>query len=181
MPELIDIRDRHGVLTGEVMQRAQVHKSELWHGVVLVWVYDSQGRILMQLRAGYLNAFPERWDISVAGHMTATEKPLQTAKRQLAEELGIYVDESQLEYVEELTDQYELSSGKMHRAYCYIYTVKHEGAVQDLKVQASKILDVHWITAQELRGALQNPATANQYTGRDKRIYDIILNKVSGT
>lgn len=178
MPELLDIRDEQGNLTGETMPRPEVHRTESWHGVALVWLFDSTGRILLQRRAAHLNAFPEKWDVSVSGHLSASDKPLQTAVRELSEEIGVYVKPDELVPAGELADTFPLVYGKVHREYDYVYTVCQDVDIDKLKLQAAEVLDARWTSAEELERELADPGLAHGYSGRDRKIYQTAIDAV---
>lgn len=80
--ELYDVIDVNGNETGILRSRDYIHKNGLFHKVVHTWICNKNGNILMQLRAKgilyylkYLEKdnFPNKWDISSAGHIDAGE------------------------------------------------------------------------------------------------------------
>jgi isopentenyl-diphosphate Delta-isomerase len=179
MPELLDIRDEHGNLTGETMARPEVHRAEKWHGVVLVWIYNDQGQILLQRRAAHLNAFPGKWDVTISGHMAASDQPRQAAVRELSEELGIYVQPEELEASDMITDTFPLIYGKIHRECDYIYFLrKNDIKASELKLQAAEVLEVRWLSPDDLERELADPALSEHYSKRNAQLYSLIVNKV---
>jgi isopentenyldiphosphate isomerase len=175
MPELVDIRDEHGNLTGETMSLQEAHRTESWHGVTLVWLYNSKGEILLQHRAAHLNAFPEKWDVTVSGHLTASDKPLQTAVRELSEELGLYVKPEELKDAGMQTDVFQLVYGKMHHECDYTYLLCRDVAPDELKLQAAEVLDTRWITPDELERDLADPIASQHYAQRNPLVYRLAL------
>lgn len=95
--DLVDILDENGNLTGKSAAIKQVHTDSLWHGASHVWIYSPTGKILMQKRSMLLDNLPGQWDISAAGHIDAGETGQVAAVREIAEELGVKIDVSQLE------------------------------------------------------------------------------------
>jgi isopentenyldiphosphate isomerase len=179
MPELLDIRDEHGTLMGEAMVRPEVHRTEAWHGVALIWVYNSKGQLLMQLRAAHLNAFPEKWDVTVSGHLMSSEKPLQAAQRELGEEIGVYVSPGELQAAGELANPYPLTYGKIHREYDYIFLTKQDNLdISKLTLQAAEVLELRWITPDELEKDLADPVKRHHYSERDARVYQLAIEAV---
>ena len=79
------------VPTGHQKARAAVHKDGDWHRSVHIWLVDfSKGTIALQKRSPNKDTFPNRFDISAAGHVEAgVLNSRETAVRELAEELGI--------------------------------------------------------------------------------------------
>lgn len=179
MPELLDIRDEHGELTGETMVRSEAHRTESWHGVALIWIYDSKGRIMLQLRAAHLNAFPEKWDVTVSGHLNASDQPRQAAVRELSEELGLYVAPEELEDAGMLADSFPLRYGKTHRECDYIFLLRRdEIKASDLKLQAAEVMEVRWLSPDDLERELADPILSQHYSKRNARLYWLIINRV---
>lgn len=179
MPELIDIRDEHGNLTGETMARPEVHRAEKWHGVVLVWIYNKQGQILLQRRAAHLNAFPEKWDVTVSGHLTAGDQPQQAAVRELSEELGLYIQPEELEEAGLIADSFPLIYGKIHRECDYVYYLYREDIkASELRLQAAEVLEVRWLSPDDLERELADPILSEHYSKRNTRLYWLVISKV---
>lgn len=72
-----------------LIDRAVVHATGLWHRAVHVWLYDAEGRLLLQHRPDSKDVCPGRWDLSVGEHLQPGEGYEQAAHRGLSEELGI--------------------------------------------------------------------------------------------
>ena len=179
MPELLDLRDPQGNLTGETMMRSDVHRQELWHGVALIWVYSSDGRILLQRRAAHLNAFPEAWDVTTSGHLTSGDSPRQAAVRELGEELGIRVRPEELEAAGMITDEFPLVYGKQHRECDYIFFVRQDDIdINSLPLQAAEVMEVRWISADDLEKELADPVLSQHYSSRNSRLFWLIINRV---
>jgi len=88
MTELISVVDEHdNLLKGE--DRKVVHSSTLWHRGVHVFVFNSQGELLVQLRSPIKDKYPDTYDCSTSGHVDFGDSYEETAKREIEEELGI--------------------------------------------------------------------------------------------
>jgi len=79
--------------TGKVKERGRVHVDGDWHRSVQVWIVqaDSQRdeiRVLLQRRSPYKDTHPNLLDVSCAGHANAGDGVLDSAIRELEEELG---------------------------------------------------------------------------------------------
>jgi isopentenyldiphosphate isomerase len=178
VPELIDIRDENGKPTGEIMARADVHRTESRHGVALVWVYNERGEVLLQLRAAHLNAFPEKWDVTVSGHLSAGEKPLDAALRELREEVGIHAQPDELEALGDVMDEFPLSYGKEHREYDFVFLTKQNVDPTTLRLQAAEVLDVRWVSVDTLEQDLQDDAHHYRYSGRNQEVFQRAIEAV---
>lgn len=69
----------------------------LWHASVHVWLYTPSGALLIQQRASDKDTHPLFWDVSVAGHIGAGEDPLDSAVREVGEEVGLSIEKRDLE------------------------------------------------------------------------------------
>lgn len=98
--ERFDLVDEDCRLVGSTKPRSEVHRDGDWHQAVHVWVlFHDTWRVVMQRRCKHKDSWPLMWDISAAGHVTAGGKPLETAKRELAEELGLEFPDNAFMYL----------------------------------------------------------------------------------
>mmetsp|Transcript_3002 Transcript_3002/g.6856 ORF Transcript_3002/g.6856 Transcript_3002/m.6856 type:complete len:206 (+) Transcript_3002:668-1285(+) len=97
--EGFDIFTMKGVPTGEAKARALVHRDKDWHRSVHVWLVDRAAQqVALQKRSPNKDTFPNRWDISAAGHIESGQDSVDTAVRELAEELGVVTTRDELEF-----------------------------------------------------------------------------------
>ena len=92
MDELIAVLDAKGNATGKTCLKSIVHKTGLYHATVHVWFYTNKGKILLQQRAASKIIYPLLWDVSVAGHINATESFKSGAVREIKEEIGLIIN-----------------------------------------------------------------------------------------
>jgi len=92
MSELFDIYDEALNHIG-VKRRAAVHRDGDWHQVFHCWVIGREANgdpfVVLQKRRDYLD-YPNKIDISAAGHLMAGESP-RDGTREIEEELGLRV------------------------------------------------------------------------------------------
>ena len=82
--------------TGRVKERGRVHVDGDWHRSVQIWIAEPSSssksgggvRVLLQRRSPYKDTHPNLLDVSCAGHVNAKDDVLDTALRELEEELG---------------------------------------------------------------------------------------------
>lgn len=86
--ELVEEVDEHGNVL-RVVTRAQMRAELLRHRCTYIGVVDSLGRLLIHQRSPAKEVFPSAWDIAAGGVCTAGEGWDESARRELAEELGI--------------------------------------------------------------------------------------------
>jgi len=72
-----------------VVPRSRVHREGLWHRAASVFLFRSDGRLIVQRRHWHKDVCPGTWDLSVAEHLQVGETFEQGALRGLLEELGV--------------------------------------------------------------------------------------------
>lgn len=88
--ELVEEVDEHGDVL-RVVTRAQMRAELLRHRCTYVFVVDSRDRLLIHQRSADKEVFPSHWDVCAGGVCTAGESWDDSARRELAEELGVDV------------------------------------------------------------------------------------------
>lgn len=96
MMERFDLYDTARRPTGQTMVRGEKPPAGRFRLVVHVCIFNSQGRLLIQQRQRFKDGWPGLWDVSVGGGVTAGEDSRMGARRELAEELGLEADLSEL-------------------------------------------------------------------------------------
>lgn len=157
MEEMIDVLDENGVKTGEVLTRKEVHKQGLWHKIIVIAIIDKDNQILMQQRSFTKDTNPGQWDISAAGHVSAGQAPLEAAVREINEEVGIRVEDKDLNYI--LTykkESYVREDYKDKQIFdCYIAKVK-EIDMDKIILQESEVADAKLVTKEEFKNMVES-------------------------
>jgi len=97
--ELLDIVDENGLPTGETVSREEAHRLGIRHRTSHVWLIRRRfGRVqvLLQKRSPKKDSYPGCYDISSAGHIKAGDGFLDSALRELSEELGVVAEAGEL-------------------------------------------------------------------------------------
>ncbi len=84
--DLVDLDDR---VIGRVRRGDAHHNPSFIHRSVQVAVFTADGRVLLQRRAATKDLFPGYLCASASGHVTAGDGYVETARRELIEELGV--------------------------------------------------------------------------------------------
>jgi 16S rRNA (adenine1518-N6/adenine1519-N6)-dimethyltransferase len=89
MPEeIFDVVDEHDQVIGQA-PRSVVHAQKLLHRAVHIFVFNSRGDLLLQMRSALKDEYPRCYTSSASGHLGTGESYEQAAPRELQEELGL--------------------------------------------------------------------------------------------
>ena len=151
MEEYVDILNEiTGEVTGETISKKEAHKTGVWHGSVHIWIIsEDKKRILLQKRCADKDLFPNMWDISVGGHISAGEDSLVSAKRELSEELGLNPDEFNFLYVDKIKEKFEYKD-ILSNEFVTIYKIVSDVNIDSLILQKEEVSEARWFTKDEL-------------------------------
>lgn len=156
MEEIFDIIDAQGNPTGETVTREKAHTDGIPHRTAHIWITrkrDERIEVLLQKRSMNKDSFPGKFDTSSAGHIQAGDEPLESAIRELHEELGIKASPDQLEFAGTFPISFEKEfHGKMFRdkelAFVYIYSRPVD--IKEMILQTEEVESVQWFDLEEL-------------------------------
>ncbi|AXG71441.1 isopentenyl-diphosphate Delta-isomerase [Kordia sp. SMS9] len=166
--EQIDILDEHGKPTGEILPKREVHRHGHFHASTHLWLYTKTGKVVLQLRAAIKPNFPNCWDVSVAGHISAGETALQTAVREAAEELGINVQASDLQQIGQFRIDYQHAEDYRDREFITIFACEIEDKPLQATLQEEEVADVTLIPLAHLEAELTDSELAKKYVPFNK-------------
>ena len=154
--EYLDLCDENGVPVGTVMSREQAHRDGLLHRTAHVWIVRRENggvQVLLQKRSMNKDSFPGRYDTSSAGHVPAGCEPLESALRELEEELGISASPSQLRHAGRFRIRYEETfHGKLFRdnEVTEVFVYDEPVDLSALTLQESEVEEVRWFDLREV-------------------------------
>ena len=90
--ECLDVVDIFDHVLG-VAPRPFIHRNKLFHRAVHVFVFNKDGELFLQKRSLNKDSAPGKWVSSCSGHVDSGEYYFDAAKRELAEEIGLYSHE----------------------------------------------------------------------------------------
>lgn len=172
MDEIVDILNEKGNLTGETISKNIAHSNGTWHGAIhIIIINKEKTKTLFQYRCPDKKLYPNTWDVAVGGHISKGETPMEAAKRELKEELGLNLDNydiEEIETVKETLTYEDIYSNEFITTYL-IYT---DIDVNELTLQKEEVSDVKWFTKQELKELREQNQTIPHL-----KLFDII-NKI---
>ena len=148
--EYFDVCDERGEPTGAIVSRAEAHREGIRHRTAHVWVVRRVGgrwQVLLQKRSDNKDSFPGKYDTSSAGHIPAGDAPLESALRELAEELGIHAKPEQLHYAGTFDIRYEkVFHGRLFRdnELSHVYVYREPVDADSLTLQREEVSRVDW-------------------------------------
>lgn len=132
------------------LPRKDVHKANLWHRTTGIWALNKNKQILCQKRSMQKDQNPGKWEAYFGGHLGSNEDPLESAVREVSEELGQPVTADQL-----IPYLHVVKSDKpTHREFQYIFAVFLHGDSSTFEFEQEEIDELTWIDLDKLRKIL---------------------------
>lgn len=153
MDELINIYDENNNCLNTEKMKSVAHKTGLWHRVAHIWIYNSKGEIMLQLRSKKKELHPDKWDVTVAGHAMVHEEPLFSAIREIKEEIGLTVKKEDLEFLYVIKNK-AVFNDIINNAFYYIYLLKFDGDIERFELQKDEVEEVRFIPIKLLEEEL---------------------------
>ena len=148
--ELFDICDEYGTPTGETVERSIAHQDGIMHRTAHIWItriHDGKRQILLQKRSLNKDSFPGLFDTSSAGHVQAGAEPLESAMRELEEELGICALPEELHFAGTFHISYEIEfhgSPFRDNEVAFVFVCSKPVDILDITVQEEEVEGVEW-------------------------------------
>jgi isopentenyldiphosphate isomerase/general stress protein 26 len=156
--ENIDVLDEKGNKTGEVRSIDDIHFYGFWHSSARVWIMNSKGEILLQHRDKSHVEFPDKWDVSAAGHITAGHDSIGTAVSEVKEELGIDIESSDLKLIKRMVKSVTSNDGKyIDNSFEDIYLVNKDIHIDDFLMQKIEVQNLKWVSVEDFRKMVSDP------------------------
>lgn len=153
--ELIDVLDENGIKKGEVLPRSEIHKRGLWHRAIVIAIINEKNEILIQQRSDNKDKNPGKWDISVAGHVSAGQDSIMAASREISEEVGVNlgfnVEVREFRFMTSFRKKQKISENFIERQFYDFFILRQNGlSDKNIKFQASEVQDIKFINISEL-------------------------------
>ncbi|MUU78440.1 NUDIX hydrolase [Winogradskyella endarachnes] len=179
MDEIIDIVDKNGKPTGKTALKSEAHTKGLYHNTIHLWLYTSNGEILLQQRSHKKLIFPLLWDVSAAGHIDAGETFIQAALRETKEELGVQLEANNLKHVGVFLHETSYNDGTIQdNEFHQVFIAKLKVPITDLVIQESEVEAVKLVSFSEFETLLNNSKTNNHFVSSNTDYYKFILKTI---
>ena len=138
--ELLDVVDEDDNVIA-IKTRGEIHAEGLMHRAVHILLFNSKGELFLQKRSMSKDEQPGKWDSSAAGHVDSGEAYVDCARREIAEELGIVVEQP-MDMLFKLPAS--VLTGNEH---CMVYRYIFDGP---MVLQADEIDDGQWLAVEAM-------------------------------
>ncbi|XP_034696056.1 nudix hydrolase 3-like [Vitis riparia] len=182
--EHFDVLTKTGQRTGLSKPRGDVHRDGDYHAAVHVWIFsESTQELLLQRRADCKDSWPGLWDISSAGHISAGDSSLITARRELHEELGVILPKDAFEFLFVFLQECVINDGKfINNEFNDVYLVTTLAPIplEAFTLQESEVSAVKYISCEEYKRLLakEDPEyVPYDVNGKYGQLFDIIAQR----
>lgn len=149
MDDLLILVDEHDNEIG-VSDKLSVHQSGVLHRAFSVFIFNSNGELLLQQRADSKYHSPGLWSNTCCSHPKPGENNLEACKRRLTEEMGM---QCIIEFSFSFIYKFQFSNGLIEHEYDYVYL----GYTNDLpKLNKMEVKEWKYISLQDLENEILN-------------------------
>ena len=155
MEEKFDVLNERGEFTGEVATRKECHEKGLWHRAVYAFIVDKDFNVLLQKRSANKKLWPNKWDVTIGGHVNAGEFGRQALIRECKEELGIEINDDEIKYLVSTTSVYD-KNNYINNHYDECYLITRSVNIEDLKLQKEEVSYAKYFPMEEVIERINN-------------------------
>jgi len=175
-----EVLDERGHKTDKILDHRTVHQQGLWHSVVNVWIINSKGEILMQLRGPEVELAPSVWDVAIGSHLRVGEDPVDAALRALQHGLGVVVAPEDLKHLFNIQCANPMPNGTAHKVMGHIFLVQRDIDFGELTYDRKKIVKFAWVSPIVLMSEVGNQETKTRYFPRANNYYTKLFEALQG-
>ena len=144
--EFFDLYDADRLPTGESLLRGTPTPDGKYRLLVHACVFNSKNEMLIQQRQN-TKKWPNLWDLTSGGHVTAGEGTRTSAYRELLEEVGLDID---------FTGVRPAVTVAFKDGWDDFYVVHSDEKAEDLVIQLDEVQAVKWATLEEVLRLREN-------------------------
>lgn len=139
------------------LTRKEVIAKGLWRRAGGGAIIDKNRRtVLCQKRSAALDERPGLWIALFGGKSAPDEAPIATAKRELNEEMGISIEQSELVF-------YKRIKSDERKQFEYLYWVNWDGGLSQVKFDVNEVSEVAWQDIPKVIELLKNDKSWYSY------------------
>lgn len=176
MDELIDILNPD-LTFQKTCLKSYAHMHGLLHASVHIWFYNLNSEVLLQKRATSKIAFPDLWDVSVAGHLNSGEEIVTAVIREIEEEIGLTIDEVDLKFIGNFKEYFKHNNTFIDNEVHYIYICQLKNKLNDLTILKDELSDLKLININEFEKLIKSKLQ-NNIVPHYKEYYELIITEI---
>lgn len=143
--ELLRVVDKQGNNTNEILEREELHSRNKLHNEVTIYIINNNNEVLLQRRSKNRRFSPDKLGV-IAGHSLYNENPIETAIREVKEEVGLKINKKD---IHELLPKY-LVIEEYNNHYMYPYYVISDLKEKDFSIQKEELQYVKWYNIDDI-------------------------------
>ena len=164
MGEYVDVIDEDENVIKTVPKGIARANVDLRRGVD-VFVFNSEGRLLIHKRAVIKEVSPDTWDWRVGGWVLSGEPPEEAAKREAEEEIG--ARNIKLKFL----FKYRYKHGNEYNDISYVYKTVYDGPIN---IQKEEVSEYEWIDIKNLMELIKK----RKFTPNVEFVYENYKDKI---
>lgn len=166
-----EVLDENGHRTGQLLDLKTIHQKELWHEVVNVWIVNTKGEILMQLRAPEVELSPNVWDTTSGTHLFPNEEPAEAALRCLRSEMNLECMPDELKHLFNVQCANPMPNNTTHKVFGHVFMVNSDVDMNSIQFDTKKITQFAWTPLMQLMAGVGGSETKKNYFPRANNYY----------
>lgn len=148
--EMLEYYDENNQECIGTAERDYIHKNNLWHREVAVWILNDKNELLLQRRSGKKKQNANKFSIT-AGHIEIKENEKVAALREVKEEIGLDFDENDLKIIDVFKNE-QIGNN----CFSYTYLIKTNKKIDDMTIQEDEVSELKFISIEELEYKIKN-------------------------
>ena len=148
--ELLDVIDKDGNITGEVLDKSEIRERNLLHKVVCLFIINSKNQVLLEKRSMNKKIHPGKLGLC-EGHVHAGEDNMSGVIRELEEELGVVASKDDIIHFCTILKEREKNSNITYAYYMFL-----DKEAKDFVIQEEELSEVIWMNFNEFHNLVKN-------------------------
>lgn len=166
--ELVVLLDDDGHEVGSAAKAIVHDASTPLHLGFSCYLFDGEGRVLLTRRALGKRTWPGVWTNSFCGHPAPGEAVEHAVRRRARQELGTTID-SPVCILPDFRYRAVAADGTVENEICPVFCARSQSAMD---VSPDEIMDLRWVTWNELRSAAELPWSISPWAAEQIPLLD---------
>jgi isopentenyldiphosphate isomerase/ASC-1-like (ASCH) protein len=157
MDEEYDVLDESGNSLGFKQKRSELHLNGKWHAASHIWIINPKRELLITRRSLDAGTSPGAWTMSAGGHVDSGETPLESAIREVKEEIGIEFSESRFKklFVTKFKSGNYFPGRKVNQFH-HVFLIESDLPLEKYRADRNEVIDIKFIHHGKLKRLIAN-------------------------